>query len=295
MSLARIVMLALQTSIFLLVFSFGLRATWQDATSLFRRPAMLARSFLSMNVIMPVFAAMVAGAFHLNAATKIALVLLAVSPVPPVLPQKQLKAGGNSAFVYGLLTEMSLLSLVVAPLAIEVMGRIFSQNVHVSPEAVATVDIKTILLPLGLGILVHAQAPGLAQKVSRPLGRFANLFLLAAAVPLLLFSWRNMISLLGNGTLVAMIAFCVVGVAVGHWLGGPDPAERTTLALATACRHPGLAITIAAVIFPEQRRLVGAAILLYLVVSTILLLPYAAWRKRRLAPRVDVPGAPKAA
>jgi predicted Na+-dependent transporter len=295
MSLARIIMLALQTSIFLLVFSFGLQATWKDATSLFRRPATLARAFFSMNVIMPVFAAALAGAFHLNVATKIALVLLAVSPVPPVLPRRQLKVGGTSSYVHGLLTEMSLLSIVVAPTAIEILGRVFSQNIHVGPVAVAAVDVKTILLPLGLGILVHSQAPGLAEKLSRPLGRFANLFLLAAAVPLLLFSWRNMIGLMGNGTLLAMIAFCVVGVAVGHWLGGPDPGERTTLALATACRHPGLAITIAASIFPEQRKLVAAAILLYLVVSTVVLLPYSAWSKRRLARLVEIPGSPQKA
>jgi predicted Na+-dependent transporter len=287
MALAQIVMLTLQTSIFLLVFSFGLRATWQDATSLFRRPAMLARAFLSMNVIMPVFAAAVAAAFNLNPPVEIALVLLSVSPVPPVLPQKQMKAGGTSSYVQGLLTEMSLLSIVVVPVMIEILGKISSYNVHVGPGAVAAVVVKTVLLPLGLGILVHSQAPEFAQKVSRPLGRFANFFLLVAALSLLLFSWRNMIGLIGNGTLAAMIAFCVLGVAVGHWLGGPDPAERTTLALATACRHPGLAITIATAILPEQRTVIAAAILLYLVVSTIVLLPYSAWSKRRLARRVS--------
>jgi BASS family bile acid:Na+ symporter len=290
MSAARIAILTLQASIFLLVFSLGLQATWQDATSLFRRPGMLARSLLSMNLVMPVFAAVLAGAFHLLPAVKIALVLLAVSPVPPVLPQTQLKVGGPSPYVHGLLTEMSLLSIVVAPIAIEVLGGIFGQNVHVGPEAVAKVDVRTILLPLGLGILAHSQAPGFAQRVSQPLGRFANLFLLVAAVPLLLLSWRPIISLIGNGTVLVMIAFCVVGVAVGHWLGGPDPAERTTLALATACRHPGMAITLAAAIFPEQRKLVAAAILLYLVVTALILFPYNAWSKGRLARQVESSG-----
>jgi bile acid:Na+ symporter, BASS family len=290
MGLARIAVLTLQASIFLLVFSLGLQATWQDATSLFRRPAMLARSLLSMNLIMPVFAAVLARAFHLPPAVKIALVLLAVSPVPPILPQKQLKVGGTSPYVHGLLTEMSLLSIVVAPIAIEVLGRIFGQNVHIGPEAVAKVVVKTILLPLGLGILAHSRWPGFAQKVSRPLGRFANLFLIVAVLPLLLFAGRIMIGLIGNGTLLAMIAFCVVGIAAGHWLGGPDPAEQTTLALATACRHPGMAITLAAATFPEQRKLVAAAVLLYLVVSTLILFPYSAWSKSRLARQMESPG-----
>lgn len=290
MGMARIAILALQGSVFLLVFSLGLQATWQDVTSLFRRPAMLARSLLSMNVIMPVFAAVVAGAFNLNPPVKIALVLLAVSPVPPVLPKKQLKMGGSFSYVHGLLTAMSLLSIVVVPIAIEVLGKIFSHDVHIGPAAVAKVVVKTILLPLGLGLLAHSWAPGFAQKVSPPLGRFGNLLLIVTALPLLLFAGRSIIGLIGNGTLLAMIAFAVVGVAVGHWLGGPDPSERSTLGLATACRHPGLAITIAAATFPEQRKLVAAAILLYLVVSTIVLLPYNAWSKRRLARPAEQPG-----
>lgn len=295
MGAARIAILTLQASIFLLVFSLGFEATWQDATSLYRRPGLLARSLLSMNLVMPVFAAVLAGAFHLLPAVKIALVLLAVSPVPPILPKKQLKVGGTSPYVYGLLVAMSLLSIIVAPLAIEVLGKVFGHDVHIGPAAVAEVVVMTILLPLGLGILVHLRAPEFARKVSRPLGRFANLFLMVAALPLLIFAGRTMIGLIGNGTLLAMITFGAVGVAVGHWLGGPDPAERTTLALASACRHPGLAITIAAATFPAQRRLVAAAILLYLVLSTVVLLPYNAWRKRRLARRAESPGAQKKA
>jgi bile acid:Na+ symporter, BASS family len=290
MGFARIAIFTLQASVFLLVFSIALRATWQDATSLFRRPATLARSLLSMNVVMPVFATAVALAFHLHPAIKIALVLLAVSPVPPVLPQRQLKAGGSLSYVYGLLAEMSLLSILVVPFAIEVLGRIFSQDVHIAPMAVAKVVVKTILLPLSLGILVHWRWPGFAERASAPLGRIANLMLLVAALPLLVIVWRSAIGLISHGAVLAMAAFCVVGVAVGHWLGGPDPSERSTLGLATACRHPGLAIAIAVANFPEQRRLVAAAVVLYLLVSALVLVPYTAWSKRRLSQSVESPG-----
>src|SRR5260370_18099601 len=99
MGIARIAMFMLQASVFLLVFSIELRATWQDATSLFRRPAVLARSLLSMNVVMPVFATAVARVFDLHPPIKIALVLLAVSPVPPFPPQTQLKVDGRLPYL----------------------------------------------------------------------------------------------------------------------------------------------------------------------------------------------------
>jgi BASS family bile acid:Na+ symporter len=50
------------------------------------------------------------------------------------------------------------------------------------------------------------------------------------------------------------------------------------LALATAKRHPGIAMAIAATNFPEKTVL--PAIALYTGMSAILITPYVLWRKR---------------
>ncbi|MGH7358585.1 MAG: hypothetical protein ACREJR_07215, partial [Candidatus Rokuibacteriota bacterium] len=63
-----------------------------------------------------------------------------------------------------------------------------------------------------------------------------------------------------------------------HWLGGPDPDDRTALAIASSIRHPGVALTIARLNFPEEP-LAPAAVLLFLLVSVIATLPYGAWRR----------------
>ena len=42
-------------SAMLIVFGFALRSSWRDATSLFRRPTLLLRALLSMNVLLPLF------------------------------------------------------------------------------------------------------------------------------------------------------------------------------------------------------------------------------------------------
>ena len=94
MNLQSLILMALKLSIVLNVFALGLNATLADATSLLRRPKELAKAFLAMNVVMPIFAAIVVGIFDLHPAVKIALVALSLSPVPPILPKKALKAGG---------------------------------------------------------------------------------------------------------------------------------------------------------------------------------------------------------
>ena len=65
-----------------------------------------------------------------------------------------------------------------------------------------------------------------------------------------------------------MLVFAGVGLAAGHLLGGPDPENRTVLALSTATRHPGVAIALAAANFPDQK-LGPAAVFLYLLVSAV--------------------------
>jgi BASS family bile acid:Na+ symporter len=91
------ILLVLKASIILSVFTIGLKATFADATSLFRRPDHLLRAFLSMNVLMPLVALAVGAPFDLHPAVKIALVVIAVSPTPPIFPKKALKAGGTEA------------------------------------------------------------------------------------------------------------------------------------------------------------------------------------------------------
>src|SRR5438477_12359498 len=101
MTLAQFIPLAINASMFVIVFVLGLNATLEDAIYLFRRPVLFFRSILSMNIVMLVLAVAVALIFDLTPAIKIALVTLAVSPVPPLLPGKQTKAGGSAAYAIG--------------------------------------------------------------------------------------------------------------------------------------------------------------------------------------------------
>ena len=106
--------------------------------------------------------------------------------------------------------------------------------------------------------------------------------LLASVLPILFTAWPAIASLIGNGTVVAIAAFILAGLAAGHLLGGPDPDDRTVLAFCTAFRHPGVAIAIAGANFPGQK-LVSAAVLLYLLVSAVVSIPILAWRRRQHA------------
>lgn len=280
MDLARLIRVAIPASILLLVFSLGLRATAADATYLLRRPVLLLRALLAMNVVVPLVAAALAALFDLTPAVKIALLAMAVSPVPPILPGKQLKLGGRASYVYGLLVAASLAAIVLVPLAIEVLGRLFQREAHIGVAVVAKLVMLTVLLPLVAGLAVRHLAPGLAERVAPWTSRLGNVLLLAGLLPVLVAAWPGIVSLIGNGTVLAIAAVVAAGLAAGHLLGGPDAEDRTALAIASSMRHPGVALAIAQVNFPGET-LVRAAVLLFLLVNVIVTMPYGAWRKRR--------------
>jgi BASS family bile acid:Na+ symporter len=282
MTAALLVRFTLTFSLLLLVFALGLRATMADATYVLRRPAMILRGFLAMGVIVPVAAAVLAAVLDLHPAVEIALLAMMVGPVPPILPGKQLRLGGRASYVHGMLVAAALAAIVVVPVAIEVLGRLFGHEAHVGPGLVAKIVGTTVLLPLAAGLAGRYLAPALAERAAAWVSRVGGALLLVSLVLVVFGTWRDMWSLVGNGTVFAFAMVQVVGLAAGHWLGGPDPEDRTALAVAASMRHPGVALAIARLNFPEEK-LVPAAVVLFILVNVVVTLPYASWRRRAQA------------
>ncbi len=278
MSTGHLVRTTLLLSVLLIVFSVALRCTPRALTSLIRNPSLLVRSLISMNVLLPLFVALMVAVVELRPAIAIALVALSISPMPPFLPRKQLALVASEEYVIGLLGASSLLAIVLAPLTVELVGVLSTREFSVAPSAVAKIVAVTVLLPFLFGMIVRRVRPAFAERASPLADKIGMVLLVGTLVPLIVKLWPAMMSLIGNGTVLAIIAFTGLGLALGHLLGGPDSDHQTVLALATATRHPGVALTIAAGNFPEET-LVAPALMLYLLISAIVSVPYVRWRR----------------
>ena len=280
MSLQTLILIVLKLSILLNVFAIGLKASVHDATYMFRRPGKLAKALLAMNILMPLFAVVFVLTFHLPHAVEVALVALAVSPVPPILPRKLRKAGATESDTIGLLVAVGILAIVFVPAAMEILERVFHVPLRMTFASVAALVFITVILPLALGIAVHTIAPVLAEHLVNPIAKIAIIALLLSAAVILFASAPAIWELVGNGTLVAIAAFILGGLLIGHFMGGPKPENRAGLAMATASRHPGIAIALAVANFPEEK-LAISAVLLYLLVNILVSIPYHILTKRK--------------
>ena len=279
MSTTELVVLGVKISIIITVLGLGLSTARGDATSVFRDPPQLVRSLLAMQVIVPLAAILIARTFDLDPPVKIALVALSVSPVPPIWPKRTVHAGGEQAYTIGLLFASAVLSILIIPSAVELMKNVFSIPLRTSPAAVGNLAFLTVLAPLFVGIEIRRLWTGFAHRWASTVVKAGFVLLALCTVPLLLKTLPGMIALIGNGTLLTMIVYVLVGLGAGHVLASPVPQERTVLALACATRHPAIALAIATENFPNEK-LVLAAILLYLLVSVVVSVPYLKWVNR---------------
>ena len=270
MTPAQFILLSMKGSIILSVLALGLEASLKDVTGLLRKPQRLLRALIPIYVIMPLVAGILIFLFsHIHPAVKIALFALSVSPIPPLLPKKQLKTGATESYVIGLLVAISLLAIAVVPLLVELFEIAFQREAGISPFMVAKIVWTVILVPLAVGIGIRYALPRLSEKVAKLLLSIASIFLLLGVLFILFKTMPQIFSLVNNGTILAII----IGLAAGHSFGGPNPDDRTALALSTISRHPGVALAIASVNFPEQK-LSLAAIILYLLINAVVTLPY---------------------
>ncbi len=281
MTLLQAIMLTLQVSILMTVFSFGLRTTPDDVLGVVRRPLLLGRSLVAMFVVMPIVAIAMARAFELRPAVEIALAALAISPIPPLLPGREQKAGGDANFALGLMAIVGALSIFIVPAAVDIFSRYFTRPLAMSSGAIADIILKAALLPLAAGMVFRAVWPAVSARIAKPVELIAKVLLAIGVVALLAGAARAMLAMAGNGSIIAMAAFVVVGLGVGHVLGGPNAENRLVLALSTASRHPAIALALAKANFPDEPFL-GATILLYLVVSLLIGIPYQVWQKRKI-------------
>jgi BASS family bile acid:Na+ symporter len=137
MDLKQLVMLTFQVSILATVFGFGLKAGPDALMYLVRRPGLLLRSLPAVLVIMPIFAVVLATTFNIRPASEIALIALAISPLPPLLPKKESKAGGQHAFGLAFMVMLALLAIVTVPLSAEILERVFGRPLGAAPAAIA--------------------------------------------------------------------------------------------------------------------------------------------------------------
>jgi len=276
--LHELVALALHASLLLLALSIGLDIARGDGLYVLRRPRLLLRALLALVVVVPLVAALLVALLPLKESVEIAIVLMAVSPLPPVALPREIRSGGRKRYAYGLLVAIGVLSIVTVPAAVAILAWLFNAHAAVAPLAVAQLVFVSLFVPLGLGLGLRALAPGPAARAAPVVSNVAVGLLALACLPVLVTAAPELARLVGDGTVLGILAVVLAGLVAGHLLGGPEPHDRVALALSSATRHPGIAMLVASANSMGEE--VRATVLLFVIVGLLAAIPYQLWLRR---------------
>ena len=274
-----ILKLVLLLGVALLVVDIGVRARLQEPLLLLRRPALALRAMLAMYVALPAFVLALVWLLPLREGVGAVLLGFSVSPVLPPWAKKGAAVGGHADYVIGLQLLSTGLSLLVVPLMIAIAYRLFGVVTVLQPLAMELVLLVTVAIPLALGIGLARLYPNVAPRLGALAERLGSFLILIGAIALLIAHGQKIVGVIGQGTVIVTVVVIAFGLLVGGLLGGPDPGNRRALASATVCRHPAIALLLASGAFPQQEATVIGTVLLYLLTSLVLPIPYERWRR----------------
>ena len=272
----------IQISTMLIILSIGLQSRWRDLVHALERPRLLCRGFVAVYAAVPLAAFAAASLLPLEPAVKVGIVAMALSPLAPLAANKMIAAGAGTSYVVGMYVGLLMLAVPVVPASLALLTAITGGTASIRPGAVALLLTTTVLLPLLAGIFMAGLVPAAARRIA-PVVRVVALAALILLIGLIVIAaHRQILELVGNGTLLAIVTAEAAGLACGHILGGPDPRQRMALAQAAATRHPGLAVLMIQESFEIDPAML-AAVLLYLVVGMAISALYLRWARGHLA------------
>jgi len=269
-----LVPLPVTLSLALLIMSLAMASTRGQFLYVLKRPGLLLRAVIAVDIIPPLAAVAVIPLFPaLSLASKTAILLMAISPVPPLVPGKAMKSGARPEYIYGLQLAMGLGAIITVPL----LGLLIAH--HYATPMIFPVDIvaRNVLIGLALPILIGLAlnrwiAQQFAVRAAPAVNSVATIMLAVAAIPIAILFWPNMMDLIGDGTVWAIALVVIISVLGGHILGGEVRSDRPALAFAAGTRHPGIALALAGANHADPAA--AAAILLFLIVGLIATIPY---------------------
>ncbi|HZZ94633.1 MAG TPA: hypothetical protein VFE23_18865 [Usitatibacter sp.] len=267
-------------AIFALMFELGAtfdparyRSAWSD------RGLMLRALFCTL-VAVPLLAVLLVRTFALPRDAQVGVVLMALAPGAPVALRRAVRSGADTGFAVALQVTLVVASVLTLPLSVAALDEMFAGQAAVTPRQLAAQALLGQGVPLLLGAGARHFAPHAMARARTALDASVNVILGLLLAVVLADVWRP-VSQASVRVAVAIATTALAGLAIGHVLGGPGRATRTALAMASGARNTGLALLVATL--NDASDGINAAILAYFVIAALVVTPYLAWRRPRLA------------
>jgi BASS family bile acid:Na+ symporter len=269
----------------LVMLSIGLRVTGREMLGVMRNRALFVRALLANCILIPGLGLLLVTILQLTPDVSIGILLLAAIPGTPIALQFTRKAKTRLAFAAVMTFVLSLVSIVLTPLAVEVMPRMVQRSERPIANLVVSI-LLYIAAPLCAGLWAGQRVPRIAPRLILPLEILATVVFAFLMWETHLARRAALVAIAGRGSILAMFLLIVLSMLVGWFIGGPDRESRRVLATATGMRSVIVVLYVARYCFPGTNVYMIPIAYLSLMVPTnvVFHLAYAGWSRLRPVP-----------
>ena len=150
--------------VFLVMFSIGLRVSGGELLEVLRNRALFARTLLANCVLIPCIGFLLVKLFPLSPDATVGILLLAAIPGTPIALQFTRMAKTRLAFAAVMTFALSMVSIALAPLAVEVMPQTAQRSERPILNLIASI-LLYIAAPLCAGLWMALRVPRSAVQL----------------------------------------------------------------------------------------------------------------------------------
>ncbi len=166
-------LLLLNLFVVVVMFSIGLRVSGGELLDILRKRSLFVRTLLANCVLIPAIGFLLVRIFPLTPDASAGILLLAAIPGTPIALQFTRQAKTRLAFAAAMTFVLSLVSVAMTPLAVEVMPQTAQRNQR--PILLLMMSIVLYIgLPLCAGLWAARHAPKIAPRLVLPEGSPEN-------------------------------------------------------------------------------------------------------------------------
>ena len=174
-------------TIFTLMLALGVNHSFEELTSLWRRPGLLLRSLVAVVFLVPMVVLLLLWVFDLPPAAATGLAVLAAAPGAPLTYKRSQMAGGDPTYTASLQLTLALLAVGITPVILAMFSSLFGIVIEgVTLFQVARQVAQVTFLPVMIGLSLQQFAPRVAEVLRKPVRLLADILFILLLLMLVL-------------------------------------------------------------------------------------------------------------
>lgn len=237
-------------TLFTLMLSLGLSQGYGNLSVLWRKPNLLIRCLLASFIFVPLAAMVIEIIIPMSFPVRIGLATMATCPGAAMIYRKSLKGRAIPKLAGSFQVTTALLGVAIVPIWMSVLSALYPANLSIDPATVFKQVAEAQFIPIAVGLAIHEWLPDLAEDLDQPVFKLGTFLLLGLLLVILAVALPEVLTI-GVFPVLGAVLFATACLLIGHFLGGPEPESRLTIAIANSSRNSGLALAIATANFSD--------------------------------------------